>query len=125
MTFASWVFRIAGIYGILIMVPMYFVEKQIGVDFPPPITHPEHYYGFIGVTLVWQVLFLLIATDPARYRPVMLVGILEKLSYGATIAWLFAEQRVPAMLMGFGLVDVLLAVLFFLSYRKSAVEKGT
>lgn len=123
MTFAAWVFRIAGIYGILILMPMYFAEKQIGGDFPPAITHPEHYYGFLGVTLVWQILFLLISTDPVRYRPVMLVAILEKLSYAVAIVWLFAEQRVPALLLGFGLVDALLAVLFFLSYRKSTVEK--
>ena len=81
MNFAQWVFRIAGIYGILMMVPHYFMEQQIGFDFPPAITHPEYFYGFVGVTLAWQVLFLVLSTDPARYRTMMLPCILEKLSY--------------------------------------------
>jgi len=57
MKFAKWVFRIAGIYGLIVVAPMYLSESQISRDFPPAITHPEYFYGFIGVTLAWQVLF--------------------------------------------------------------------
>ncbi len=39
MNFAKWVFRIAGIYGLIVLVPMYFTESQISRDFPPAITH--------------------------------------------------------------------------------------
>ena len=59
MTLATWIFHLAGIIGILIIAPFYFIETQIGLDMPPAITHPEYYYGFIGVTLAWQVGFLL------------------------------------------------------------------
>ncbi|MGH7494644.1 MAG: hypothetical protein ACREOO_19905 [bacterium] len=68
MKFAKWVFRIAGIYGLIVLTPMYFTEGQISRDFPPAPTHPEYYYGFIGVALAWQVLFLLLSKDPLRYR---------------------------------------------------------
>jgi len=57
-TFARRVFAAAGIYGVLVLAPQYFMEGRIGRDFPPPITHPEHFYRFIGVALAWQVLFL-------------------------------------------------------------------
>jgi hypothetical protein len=57
MTFAKRVFFLAGVYGILALTPMYFLEARLGRDFPPPITHPEHFYGFVGVALAWQVLF--------------------------------------------------------------------
>ena len=68
MTFARRVLRGAGIYGLLALLPMYFLEQRQGVDFPPPITHPEFYYGFVGVAVAWQVAFLIMSTDPARYR---------------------------------------------------------
>ena len=38
MKFARLTFRIAGIYGILVLVPMYFMRERIGSDSPPAIT---------------------------------------------------------------------------------------
>jgi hypothetical protein len=64
MRFAKIVFRIAGIYGFIVLLPQYFTEDKTGRDFPPPITHPEFYYGFIGLALTWQLLFILLSTDP-------------------------------------------------------------
>jgi hypothetical protein len=39
------------IYGLLLMFPIYGLEARIGQRPPPPITHPEYYYGFVGTTL--------------------------------------------------------------------------
>src|SRR5689334_16082459 len=69
--FASRVFLGAGIYGVIALLPQYFLEKKLGQDFPPPLTHPEHFYGFIGVALAWQLVFLTISRDVQRYRPLM------------------------------------------------------
>jgi len=80
--FARRVFLIAGIYGLLVLAPHYFLEAKIGRDHPPEITHPEFFYGFIGVAVAWQVAFLIIARDPVRYRLIMLPGILEKVAFG-------------------------------------------
>jgi hypothetical protein len=54
MKFAKYVFNIAGVYGLIVLTPQYFVERQIGVDYPPAITHPEYFYGFVGVAVSWQ-----------------------------------------------------------------------
>ncbi len=94
MTFAKWTFRLAGIYGLLVLVPMYFFEQKIGRDFPPAITHPEHFYGFLGVAVAWQFAFLLLAQDPVRYRPLMLVAVLEKAGYGIATVVLFSLGRI-------------------------------
>lgn len=118
-TFAKWVFRIAGIYGLLVLAPMYFAENQISRDFPPAITHPEHYYGFIGVALTWQVLFLVLSTDPVRYRMMMLPAFLEKATYSIAITWLFAQQRVAGIVFGFAMVDAILGVLFLLAFWRT------
>jgi hypothetical protein len=38
----------------------------------PPVNHPEFYYGFFGVTLSWQIMFLVIGSSPIRYRMAMI-----------------------------------------------------
>ena len=119
MTFAKWVFRIAGIYGLAVLTPMYFFESQISLDFPPAITHPEYYYGFIGVAVSWQVLFLFLSQDPMRYRLLMLPAILEKATYGIAIVWLFAQQRVAGLALVFATVDLIFGILFFLAYWRT------
>jgi hypothetical protein len=82
MRFAKWVFLLAGCSGVLLIVPPYFLEAKTSEDFPPPINHPEDYYGFFGVTLAWQVMFVVIGFDPVRYRTAMLPSMLEKARLG-------------------------------------------
>ncbi len=118
-TFARRAFRWAGIYGLIVLVPQYFMEGQIGRDFPPAITHPEHFYGFIGVALAWQFAFLTIARDPVRFRPLMLPAILEKLSFGIAALVLFAMGRIPLLVLAPALVDLGLATAFAVAYRST------
>jgi hypothetical protein len=114
--FAQRVFTIAGVYGILVLRPQYFMENRVGRDYPPPITHPEHYYGFIGIALAWQVLFLIIASDPVRYRVAMVPAILEKLAFGIACVVLYFQSRLSSVILAAGAVDLILAVLFVFSY---------
>jgi hypothetical protein len=123
MKFARRVFLIAGIYGLLVLLPQYFLEKKNGLDFPPPITHPEYYYGFIGVGLAWQVLFLIIAKDVVRYRTAMLAAILEKASFGIAAIVLFLLGRISPFVLGFAIVDLVLGALFVAAYVKTAAPE--
>ena len=115
-TFARYVFLIAGIYGIIALLPQYFLEDRLNRDYPPPITHPEHFYGFIGVALAWQIVFLMISRDAVRFRPIMLAAVLEKLSFGIAAVVLFVVGRVTGAVMAFGALDLLLAALFVASW---------
>lgn len=119
MNFAKWTFRLAGIYGLIVLAPMYFFEKQIGLDYPPTITHPENYYGFIGVGLAWQLAFLVISANPSRYRAMMLPAIVEKFIYSITVLILYMQHRVAAMVVGFGVLDFVLGFLFMLAYVRT------
>ena len=116
MRFAKIVFRVAGIYGVLILTPMYFLEGRIGRDTPPAITHPEYFYGFLGGALAWQILFLALSSDPLRYRPMILPSILEKVSYGIALIFLLAQHRVALSAFTIGSVDWIFAALFSASY---------
>src|ERR1700759_4265605 len=93
--FAKTVFLVAGGYGLLALVPQYFMEGVINRNFPPPLTHPEQFYGFIGVSLAWQFVFFVIAIDVVRFRVFILPAVLEKISFGVATAILFVEGRVP------------------------------
>jgi hypothetical protein len=123
MLFARRVFLFAGIYGLAVILPQYFMEDRLERDFPPDITHPEHFYGFIGVAAAWQVAFLVIARDPSRYRLMMLPGILEKVSFGAATIVLFLLARVPRTILAFGLVDLAFAVLFLMAFLKVSPDR--
>lgn len=116
MHFARWSFRLAGIYGLLVMTPQLFLEAQVGRDYPPPITHPEYFYGFVGVALAWQVAFLIIGQDPVRYRPIMLAAVIEKISFAAAAIALFAGGRLPRIVLVFGMIDLSLAVAFSIAF---------
>lgn len=119
MKFAKIVFLIAGIYGVLVITPLYFIFDQIGQQDPPPITHPGFFYGFVGAALAWQIAFLVIAADPVRFRPMMIPSIVEKVTYGVAIIVLYMQQRVHPADLGFAGADLLLAVLFAVSFLRT------
>ncbi len=119
MTFAKWTFTLAPIYGVLVLLPLYFLEETTGRTDPPPITHPEYYYGFVGVALVWQVAYFLCGRDPVRFRPFMLVCALAKGSWALTATTLFLQHRCPLTIFGASLIDAILGVLFVVAYLKT------
>jgi uncharacterized protein with PQ loop repeat len=114
--FARRVYTIAGIYGLLVMLPQYFLEERIGRDNPPAITHAEYFYGFIGIVIAWQIAFLVIARDPARYRALMPVTVLEKIVFAIPVAVLYAQGRVAPAALGFAGIDLVLGALFLASW---------
>ena len=118
--FARRVFTVAGVYGLIVLVPQYFLAARIGRDTPPPITHQEYFYGFIGVAVAWQFVFLLIGRDPERYRPLMIPAVLEKLAFGVPAIILYAQGRLPGSVLPFGLLDLVLGALFVASSRTTA-----
>ncbi len=125
MRFARIVFLVAGIYGLIVLLPLYFMEEQTGRDYPPPITHPEYYYGFIGIAVAWQLVFLVMSRDPVRYRPLMLPAIVEKVSFGIPVAILYLQQRVWGFILGAAMIDSFLGVLFLIAYLRTPGVRQT
>lgn len=119
MKFAKIVFWIAGIWGVLILTPLYFLFDLIGRNDPPPITHPGFFYGFAGVALAWQIAFLFIAQDPARFRPLMIPSILAKAGYSIAVFVLVFQNRMHPSDLVFGCTDLLLGLLFVIAYFKT------
>jgi hypothetical protein len=122
MKFAKVVFWAAGIWGILGLTPLYFMFDVIGRQDPPPITHPAFYYGFVGAGLAWQIAFLIIATNPVRFHPLMIACMAEKFSYGAALSVLYLQHRLHPSDLTFGAVDLLFGVLFVLAFLRTKDE---
>jgi hypothetical protein len=117
--FAKIVFRVAAIWGVLIIAPLYFMFDLISRNDPPPITHPGFFYGFAGAALAWQIAFFFIAADPVRYRPLMIPSIIEKFSFGGAVVILVLQQRMHSADLLFAGTDLFLGVLFVVAYFKT------
>ena len=120
MKFAKIVFLIAAVWGILILTPLFFLFDTIGRQDPPPITHPGFYYGFVSVALAWQIAFVVIARDPARFRIMMIPSVLEKFGYGISLIVLYLQHRLRGSDLVFGGVDLLFGFLFLVAFARTA-----
>jgi hypothetical protein len=123
MRFARTVFTGAGLWGLVVLVPLYFMVDLIGRLYPPPITHPDFYYGFIGVAVAWQIGFLVIGRDPARFHPMMIPAVLEKFIYVISLSALYLQGRLAAGLFAVAGPDLMLGILFIVSYFKVEAER--
>jgi hypothetical protein len=119
MKFAKIVFWIAAIWGVLVLTPLFFIFDSIGRNDPPPVTHPGFYYGFATVGLAFQFVFMVIATDPARFRPVMIPSVFEKFSYVIAVVTLYLQRRIHPADLTFAGADLLLGLLFVAAYFKT------
>ena len=119
MRFAKIVFLVAGIWGVLVIAPLYFMFDLIGRKDPPVITHPGFFYGFVGVGLAWQIAFLFISRDPVRFRPLMIPSMIEKFSYGIAVVVLVLQARMQASDLVFAATDLLLGILFVVAYLRT------
>jgi mannose-6-phosphate isomerase-like protein (cupin superfamily) len=125
MRFAKSVFLLAGIAGTILVAPVYFLEHWAGEIDPPAINQPQFFYGFVGIVLVWQFVYLLIASNPMRFRPLMLLGALGKGSFAVAIVVLYAAGRVAPLWLTFVVFDGSLAVLFVVAHARLSAAPRT
>lgn len=99
----------AGIYGVLVVTPVFFLEERLGEESPPPVTHAEYYYGFACVTLAWQIVYLLMSRDPLRLLPILPPAAAGKAGFAFTVFILAAQQRLAGAIVWLAAIDLLLA----------------
>jgi hypothetical protein len=86
-----------------------------------PWQQPEIYYGFATMGLAWQVVFFLIASDPFRYRTLMLVSaIYDKFAFVVVLVALLIKHRARPHWIPPAIVEFVFAVAFFLAYLSVA-----
>jgi hypothetical protein len=119
MRFARVVFIVAGVWGLVVVTPLYFLLDISGRQYPPPADYPQFFYGFLTVTTAWQIAFLMIGADPGRFRPLMIASIIEKLGFVATALLLFWQERISTTDASVAVPDFLLGVLFVAAFART------
>ena len=121
MRFARSVFILAGVWGIAVLTPLFFLVDITGRPYPAPTDYPHFYYGFLAVALAWQVAFLIIGSDPIRYRMLMIPAFIEKAGYIIATTLLYSQGRIPAADANTAIPDSLLLVAFVVAFVKTRV----
>ena len=119
MKFARNVFIAAGVWGIAVLTPLYFLVDITGRHFPPPTTYAHFFYGFFSLAMAWQVAFLIIGSDPMRFRPLIIPSIIEKFSFVITVIVLYSQARIPLAEATAAVPDFFLGILFSIALAKT------
>ena len=116
MTLARVVFSAAGVWGIVVLTPLYFLVDLTGRPYAAPVDYPHFFYGFLSIAMAWQVAFLVIGSSPARFRPLMIPAIIEKLGYVMGVAVLYNQGRLSVAEATTAGPDLVLGVLFLVAF---------
>ena len=119
MRFARIVFLGAGVWGIAVLTPLFWLIDVTGRRYSPPTDYPHFFYGFFSVAMAWQIAFLIIGSNPTRFRPLMIPGMLEKFGYVITLAVLYGQARISAIDAQAAVPDLLLGLLFIVAFAKT------
>ena len=119
MKFAKYVFSIAGVWGIAVLTPFYWLVDVTGRRYAPPTEYPHFFYGFFAITMAWQFAFLVIGSNPIRFRPLMVPSMFEKFSYVVTLVLLYNQARISAADFRAAIPDVILGILFVVAFVKT------
>ncbi len=117
MKFSQYVFRIAGIYGLIVILPIYFIESDLFHGTLSP--RADFYYGFAGVALAWQFAFFIIASDVVKYRLLMIPSVMEKVFYTSAVVVLFINNRLSTEILIFAGMDIIFSALFVMAFIKT------
>lgn len=113
---ARWLFRGAAVYGLIILLPLYFLEKTVAAP-AAALAHPEYYYGFVGAAAAWQLIYWTIGGDPLRYRAFMPLGVIAKLGFWVPVLLLWLNGRTPTSTFAVTNIDLILGIAFLLAWR--------
>jgi len=107
-----------GLLGLLFLVaPSYPFQRF-------EVTPPNH-WGYVqfpaALLLIFALMFLQAACDPARYRHLIGYGVLLKIAYCGVSGWHWLSAGIPGMWKPMTLIDAVMGLLLLCAY---ACAKG-
>jgi len=115
MKLARWVFLVAGVVGLLPVVQMIYGALINGETFLLDFANMGlFFYVAVFQYGLWQVLFIILATDPVRYRPMMIVAIFVEVTAALNPAWLYLYGFIFWIPVVF--VNLAMAILFLVAF---------
>lgn len=123
MRFARRVYVGAGIWGLAVLLPLFALVDVTGRRYAPPTDYPHFFYGFVAVAIAWQVAFLVIGSDPARFRALMVPSVIEKMGWVVTLVVLYATGHISAVDAQASVPDFVLGLLFIMAFIKTRPQR--
>ena len=115
----------AGIWGIAVLTPLYWLVDISGRHYAPPNDYPEFFYGFIGVAIAWQIAFLVIGSNPARFRMLMIPAMIEKFGYISTLIVMYGRSQISSIDVQPAVPDGLIGLLFIVAFWTTRTSEGS
>jgi hypothetical protein len=112
-----WLFAVAAIYDGLLGAM--FVLAPLWPFYATGTTEPNHpaYVQFPGALLIiFALMFVTIARDPARFRHLIPFGVLLKVAYCALAFGYWIRQGIPDMWKPLAIIDLVMGLLFLWAY---------
>src|SRR4030095_2907856 len=107
-------------WGVVVLTPLFFLYDISGRQYAPPTEYPHFFYGFFSIAMAWQIAFLMIGSDPVRFRPLMIPSMIEKFGFVLIAAVLYARAAIsPADASG-AVADLLLGALFVAAFARTS-----
>ena len=69
--------------------------------------------------MAWQIAFLMIGSDPVRFRPLMIPSMIEKFGFVLIAAVLYARAAISPADASAAVPDLLLGVLFVAAFART------
>lgn len=113
---ARFLFRGAAIYGLIILLPLYVLERQVAAP-AALLDHPIYYYGFVGAAAAWQLVYWTIGGDPVVYRAFMPLAAVAKFGFWVPSLILWLNGRAPTSTFVVTNGDLFLGIAFVLAWR--------
>jgi len=110
-----WIFLIAGILGLLLVIPVAYNLITSGQELLPNFESTGLFvYVFLFQYTCWQIFFFIISRDPARYRPMMILAFLVEVSMPFNSIWLYFYGLKPWIFLT--IVSLIFALLFLIAF---------
>ncbi len=125
MTFARWVFLTAGVLGLLPVGPLAYEALVNGADLLPDASEMGLFVVvFLFQYVCWQILFIILAGDPVRYRPMMIPAFFAEITAPLNPLWLFLYGFQPWVFSAviYLVLAVLFAAAFWLTGREPSLS---
>lgn len=119
MKFSKIVFTVAGVWGIVVLTPLFWLYDITGRRYETPTEYPHFFYGFVAVAMAWQIAFLIIGSNPVRFRPLMIPSMLEKFAHVTNLVVLESLSRISVTDFQAALPDCVLGLLFVAAFVKT------
>jgi hypothetical protein len=112
-------FAIAAVYdGLLGLIGLFGTEWLFRTFGVTPPNHPGYVQFPSALLVVFALMFVAVARNPAKNRGLIPYGMLLKVSYCGVVIYHWAAAGIPGMWKPFAVIDVVFFVLFAWAYAQ-------